>query len=100
MTAGVLCGSCDAESLENARVCYGCGSPVVVPDNHAQYKQVMRSVTAGGRYWLRSCAIRDIWLLRLRALLARAHRDDTAYARFRDHYRDIAKTLGWEGHIA
>ena len=45
-------------------------------------------------------AIRDIWLLRLRALLARAHRDDTAYARFRDRYRDMARTLRYEGHIA
>jgi class 3 adenylate cyclase len=44
-------------------------------------------------------AIRDIWLLRLRALLARAHRDDGAYAEFRDRYRDMAKTLGFEGHI-
>jgi zinc-ribbon domain len=44
--------------------------------------------------------IRDIWLLRLRALLARAHRDDTAYAQLRDHYRDMARTLGYEGHIA
>ena len=44
--------------------------------------------------------IRDIWLLRLRALLARAHGDDAAYADFRDRYRDMAKTLGFEGHIA
>jgi hypothetical protein len=44
--------------------------------------------------------IRDIWLLRLRALLARAHRDPAAYAQFRDRYRDMAKTLGFEGHIA
>jgi hypothetical protein len=44
--------------------------------------------------------IRDIWLLRLRALLARAHRDDAAYADFRDRYRDMARTLGFEGHIA
>jgi hypothetical protein len=44
--------------------------------------------------------IRDIWLLRLRALLARAHRDDAAYAHLRDRYRDMAKTLGYEGHIA
>jgi hypothetical protein len=44
--------------------------------------------------------IRDIWLLRLRALLARAHRDDVAYAHFRDRYRDMARTLGFEGHIA
>ena len=44
--------------------------------------------------------IRDIWLLRLRALLARAHGDAAAYAHFRDRYRDMAKTLGFEGHIA
>jgi class 3 adenylate cyclase len=44
--------------------------------------------------------IRDIWLLRLRALLARAHDDDAAYAQLRDHYRDMARTLGFEGHIA
>ena len=45
-------------------------------------------------------AVRDIWLLRLRALLARAHGDAAAYADFRDRYRDMAKTLGFEGHIA
>jgi class 3 adenylate cyclase len=44
--------------------------------------------------------IRDIWLLRLRALLARARGDAAAYADFRDRYRDMAKTLGFEGHIA
>jgi hypothetical protein len=43
--------------------------------------------------------IRDIWLLRLRALLARANRDDGAYAHFRDRNRDMARTLGFEGHI-
>jgi class 3 adenylate cyclase len=44
--------------------------------------------------------MRDIWLLRLRALLARAHGDDTAYRDYRDRYRDMARTLGFEGHIA
>src|ERR1700746_2099115 len=34
--------------------------------------------------------VRDIWLLRLRALLARARGDAAAYADFRDHYRDMA----------
>jgi len=42
----------------------------------------------------------DIWLLRLRALLARAHGDAAAYAQFRDGYRDMARTLGFDGHIA
>jgi hypothetical protein len=43
--------------------------------------------------------MRDIWLLRLRALLARAHGDAAAYAHFRDRYRDMARTLGFEGHM-
>jgi hypothetical protein len=45
-------------------------------------------------------AMRDIWLLRLRALLARAHGDDTGYREFRDRYLDMAESLGFEGHIA
>jgi adenylate cyclase len=44
--------------------------------------------------------LHEIWLLRLRALVARAHGDAAAYAHFRDRYRDMAKTLGFEGHIA
>ena len=44
--------------------------------------------------------IRDIWLLRLRALLARAHGDDITYCDYRDRYRDMARTLEFEGHIA
>ena len=43
--------------------------------------------------------IREIWLLRLRALLARAH-GDAAYANFRDRYRAMATSLGFEGHLA
>jgi hypothetical protein len=44
--------------------------------------------------------IRDIWLLRLRALLARAHGYDTAYRDFRDRHRDLATSLGYQGHMA
>ena len=44
--------------------------------------------------------IREIWLLRSRALLARAHGDDTAYLDYRERYRAIATSLGFEGHIA
>jgi hypothetical protein len=43
-------------------------------------------------------AIRDIWLLRLRTLLARAHRDATAYLRLVDRYGDMARTLDFDGH--
>ena len=44
-------------------------------------------------------AIRDIWLLRLRALLSRAHGDVASYRDHRDRYRDMAISLGFEGHI-
>jgi AAA ATPase domain len=44
--------------------------------------------------------IRDIWLVRLRALLARAYGDESAYREYRDRYRDMARSLGFEGHIA
>jgi hypothetical protein len=44
--------------------------------------------------------IREIWLLRLHALLARARGDDSVYREYRDRHRDMAKTLGFEGHIA
>jgi adenylate cyclase len=43
--------------------------------------------------------LHEIWLLRLRALLARAHGDAAAYVDFRDRYRDMARTLGFEGHM-
>jgi class 3 adenylate cyclase len=43
--------------------------------------------------------MRDIWLLRLRALLARARGDEASYRERRDQYRQTAKTLGFEGHI-
>jgi len=31
--------------------------------------------------------------------LARAHRDGTAYRDFRDRYRAMATSLGFEGHM-
>jgi hypothetical protein len=47
-----------------------------------------------------SSAVLEITLLRLRALLARARGDAAAYADVRDRYRAMAKSLGYEGHIA
>jgi hypothetical protein len=43
--------------------------------------------------------MREIWLLRLWALLARANSDDTAYRDYRDRYRAMATELGFEGHM-
>jgi hypothetical protein len=44
--------------------------------------------------------MRDIWLLRLRALLARARGEGVNYLEFVNRYRDMATSLGFEGHIA
>jgi adenylate cyclase len=44
--------------------------------------------------------LNDIFLLRLRALLARTRGDEAAYHDFRDRYRDMANSLGFERHIA
>ena len=45
-------------------------------------------------------AVRDIMLLRLRALLARARGDAAGFEVLWDSYRDMATSLGFEGHIA
>jgi hypothetical protein len=45
-------------------------------------------------------AIREITLLRLRALLSRARGDDVAYRDFVGRYHAMAESLGFEGHIA
>jgi class 3 adenylate cyclase len=45
-------------------------------------------------------AVREILLLRLQALVARAHSDAAAYAHFRDGYRGMARSLDFDGHIA
>ena len=42
---------------------------------------------------------RDILLLRLRALLAHTRGEEVAYRDFRDHYRELATSLGFEGHM-
>ncbi|MBV8860916.1 MAG: cyclase, partial [Mycobacterium sp.] len=43
---------------------------------------------------------RDIWLLRLRALLALVRGDTAAYGQLRDSYREMADSLQFDGHIA
>ncbi len=42
----------------------------------------------------------DLWLLRMRALLAQARGDEIAYRELRDGYRALAESLGFEGQIA
>ena len=45
-------------------------------------------------------AMREMTLLRLRVLLTRARGDEDAYRDYRDRYRAMAESLGFEGHIA
>jgi adenylate cyclase len=52
--------------------------------------------TLAGSEWL----TRDIVVLRLRALVAKARGDESAYRDFRDRYRATANELGFEGHMA
>ena len=47
----------------------------------------------------RGFVLHEIFLLRLRALLARAHGDEAAYREFADRYRVMATSLGFEGHM-
>jgi adenylate cyclase len=44
--------------------------------------------------------LHEIWLLRLRALLARGCDDEAGYRHYRDRYRKSATELGFEGHLA
>ena len=43
--------------------------------------------------------IRDIWLLRMRALLAQALGEESGYRDYRGRYRAMATALGFEGHM-
>jgi hypothetical protein len=44
--------------------------------------------------------LHELPLLRLRALVARTHGDETAYREFAERYRAMANDLGFEGHMA
>lgn len=43
--------------------------------------------------------LRDVNLLRMRALVSQANGDDTSYREYRDRYREMADNLGFEGHM-
>jgi adenylate cyclase len=44
--------------------------------------------------------LHEVWSLRMRAQLARARKEDTAYRDLRERYRRKATELGFEGHMA
>jgi hypothetical protein len=68
------------------------GTDADVAEAEAAIERLATAPAEEGLAW------RDIWLLRLRALLARAHGDEADYRDFRDRYRAMAKTHGFEGH--
>ncbi len=70
------------------------GMPADIREAHAAVERLAAVPTEPGS------VIDRIWLLRLRALLARAKGDDEAYREYRDRYREMANSLGFEGHIA
>ena len=43
--------------------------------------------------------LNEITLFRLTVLLTRVHGDEIAYRDYRDRYRAMAKSLGFEGHM-
>ncbi|MCW2591338.1 MAG: rane-anchored adenylyl cyclase [Mycobacterium sp.] len=65
-------------------------------DVHGAQAAIDRFATTRVPY---SWAAREVWLVRSRALLARAHGDETAYRDYRDRYRAMATSLGFEGHM-
>jgi adenylate cyclase len=44
--------------------------------------------------------LHDVWLLRMRALLAECRGDQAAYLQWVDRYRDGASSFGFAGHVA
>ena len=99
MTATELsCGSCGTALNEKAKFCSECGAAVSSSTPPAEAEAAIERLAAAPAE--EGLVIRDTWLLRLRALLARARGDDAAYAHFSDRHRDMAKTLEFDGHIA
>jgi hypothetical protein len=42
---------------------------------------------------------RDVWLFRLNALMAATRGDHDLYRTLKDRYREMATSLGFEGHM-
>jgi class 3 adenylate cyclase len=68
------------------------GSEADVAEAEATIERLATAPAADG------LPMRDIWLLRLRTLLAGARADDSAYRDYRDRYRTMSKSLRFEGH--
>ncbi|TDK98395.1 adenylate/guanylate cyclase domain-containing protein [Mycobacterium paragordonae] len=91
-SGGVLTRAAAVAALVEALL--GRGMPSDIQEAQAAIERLAAVPTEPG------FVINRIWLLRLRALLANAQGDDAAYRAFRDRYRQMANSYGFEGHIA
>jgi class 3 adenylate cyclase len=78
-------------------LCNKCGTPIMHAAASAKYKQVT-VLFADVVHSMDIAAA--VGAERLRALLAHAHGDEVAYRDYRDRYRAMATSLGFEGHMA
>ncbi len=85
-----LCGVATAALVETL---LGRGSDPDVQEAAAAIERLAAVPTDPG------FVLNEIPLLRMRALLARAHGDETGYRDYRDRYREMATSLGFEGHM-
>jgi adenylate cyclase len=92
---------------------YACGDTILLPWATAALVQIL--LRRGGQADLKQAraaidqlaavpsepgfVLSDIWLLRMRAWEAEARGDERAYRDYRDRYREMANSLGFEGHI-
>ncbi|WP_204808685.1 AAA family ATPase [Mycobacterium riyadhense] len=70
------------------------GGPTDLDEAHAAIDRLAAVVTEP------EFVVHEIWLLRMRTLLAQARGDQAAYRDYRDRYRAMANSLDWQGHIA
>jgi class 3 adenylate cyclase len=70
------------------------GAAADVQDAHAAIDRLAAVPTDPG------FVMHELPLVRLRALLAQARGDETGYRDYRDRYRAMATSLGFEGHMA
>jgi hypothetical protein len=69
------------------------GTAGALAEAHQEFDQLVNLADDGS-------AMLDVTLLRLRVLLARARGDAVAYPDLVKRYRAMARSLGFEGHIA
>jgi hypothetical protein len=87
-------GSVDLAVATLVDTLLGRGTPDDIEEARQAVEQLAATLDAES-----SWSSRDLTLLRLRAVVARA-REDPAYHDLRDQYRAMADELGFEGHIA